>query len=221
MMKSNTKLRLLSGFAFLLLLAPFYNSCNGKYFFSKDVAKTEEPTATEVPLIGEGIDSTFVKDTISNQKDISVTDTIAKAIEVPFYQKTYEFIDDGDTENAIELAGHLPNLLGGIFEKPFKETIIECKEGIRERNFSGLSLIIASLCFVIIVINTFIVLCLTSFKRLRLIYKLTIISLICVSISLVCIVFFVPFFETYKQIKWGYYAFIITQLLILRFSKKQ
>lgn len=219
-MKSSQILRLLSLLGFLLLFAPFYDTCNGKGM--KDAA-LEAPAVEEAPSVTEtdtiSNDDVLVEtDTINNDTASIENDTINDEIiaEPTFYQKAYEFIDDERNQNAFEMADLSRNLLIGLHETSFDEILRSCKEGIAKRDFSGLALHIGSFCFIIIVVNTFAVLVLSGFKRFRLFYRLSFVSLICILVFLTCVPF-MSFFETYKQIKWGLYTFSITQTLILVF----
>ncbi len=202
-------LRLFSLFGFLLLLAPFYDSCNSKGM---------KENAVEVPV--EEISPLVETDTISKGNVLIDKDTINNEIisEPTFFEKGYKFIDDSDTENAFELAYWSKNIIEAFLESSFNEFLKSCKEGILKREFCGLAMIISSLCFLIITVNTFMILLLSNFRRFRFICKLSLINLTCILIFFIC-VSFLPFFETYKQIKWGYYTFIIMQVFILLISR--
>jgi hypothetical protein len=222
-MKSHRILRLLSLLGFLLLFAPFYDACNGKGM--KDAA-VEAPAIEEIAPLAEtdsisNDNALIVNDTINEGNILIKNDTINNEIiiEPTFFEKGYEFIDDRNSYNAFELAYISIDLIKGLFESSFDKISIECKEGIAKRDFSGLALIIGYFCFAIITITTFIILVLSGFKWFKPIYKLTLVNLVCILIFFVC-VSFLPFFETYSQIKWGYYAFAMSQILVLFLSRK-
>ncbi|MFM9987659.1 hypothetical protein [Flavobacterium sp.] len=220
-MKSNSILRLLSLLGFLLLFAPFYDSCNGKGM--KDTV-IEAPAAEEILPLGE-------TDTIADNKMLIENDTINSHIiiendiisnvimkEPSFYEKIYEFIDDEHNQNAFEMAYISIDTIKTLFKNSLDKILMDCKEGIAKRDFSGLAFLVGFFCVLIIVLNTVVILVLSSIKRFKLIYKFLNINLICSFIFLIS-VFFLPFFETYTQVKWGYYAFITVQIWIYFISK--
>ena len=102
-MKSIRALRLLSLLGFLLLMAPFYDQCNGRGM-KKVEAKPEEvmvdTTAVDTPSVKNNAPVLLTKEPIINKDSI----TEIKVYKTPFYVKAYEFIDDENNENAFELA---------------------------------------------------------------------------------------------------------------------
>lgn len=205
-MKTNHLLRILSLFGFLLLMAPFYDSCNGGRM--KRIADaTAEPTNDSTSV---------VKDTIAiDSTEIAKTevDTIANSVtnyETPFWEKAYDVIDDDDSENAFEFSQMSIN---SIMEFNFQEF----KKGIKKDGIGGLFFVLKNFCFLLIVIITLlmVVLCFISNSR---IHKLSKLNLMLLLITITCL-FLEGLFETISQIKWGYYAFIITNLLIYYYSK--
>lgn len=197
-MKSIQSLRLLSLLGFLLLVAPFYTQCSGRTEASADEVMIDT-TAVEMPVIEN--DTLIVED--NTEKD-SIIDVKIK--EPSFYQKGYEFIDDDNNFNAFELA---------YVSKEFNISSQEFKKELSKdfkKTIDGLSLVIRSFSFVFIVLISFSILILSLLKKVKWINRLSIVNSILLLITIICILFFDPFFETYKQIKWGYYAFILVQV---------
>lgn len=210
-MKSVRTLRLLSLLGFLLLIAPFYDQCNGH-----GMRKSEAPV--EVPAVDTtAVDSPESKINNSNEVNDVENDSIVNVekSETPFYQKAYEFIDDNDNQNAFELA----EISTAYFEGPFSKFKEELFKDLKKHKYDGLSLPIRSFSFVFIVFITFLMLILSCLKRIKWVYKLSIANISFVIITLICILFFDSLFETYKQIKWGYYAFTLVQIGIWYTSK--
>jgi len=220
-MKSIRSLRLLSLLGFLLLIAPFYDQCNGRGM--KKVEATAEDVMVDTTAVA--IDTTaVVTPTVKNNtpllaenEAIIFEDSIAetKKYETPFYQKVYEFVDDEDNQNAFELA----DVSRGYFEGSFAEFKEELIKDFKKHKYDGLSLFIRSFSFVFIVLISFSILILSFTKRIKWVYKLSIVNLSFILITLICILFFDSLFETYKQIKWGYYAFSLVQIGIFYSSK--
>ena len=212
-MKSIRTLRLLSLLGFLLLMAPFYDQCNGH-----GMKKAEAPTK-EFMVDTTAIESLTVKNNNSIERNPIAKDSIVdlKTIETPLYVKAYEFIDVESNQNAFELA----NMSSIYFEGSFAEFKEELSKDFKKHKYDGLSLFIRSFSFVFIMFITFSILILSFTKRIKWVYKLSIANLSLILITLICILFFDDLFETYKQIKWGYYAFTLVQLGIFYTSKYQ
>lgn len=212
-MKSIRTLRLLSLLGFLLLMAPFYDQCNGH-----GMKKAEAPTK-ELMVDTTAIESLTVKNNNSIERNPIAKDSIVdlKTIETPLYVKAYEFIDVESNQNAFELA----NMSSIYFEGSFAEFKEELSKDFKKHKYDGLSLFIRSFSFVFIMFITFSILILSFTKRIKWVYKLSIVNLSLILITLICILFFDDLFETYKQIKWGYYAFTLVQLGIFYTSKYQ
>ena len=95
-MKTNRLLRVLSLVAFLLLLAPFYDSCDDRQVDANAEA-TVDSTAVQIDSVK--IDST--------ETDTVKIDTINSSVEkhnISFSDKVYNFIDDEDSSSGFELA---------------------------------------------------------------------------------------------------------------------
>jgi len=212
-MKSIHTLRLLSLLGFLLLMAPFYDQCNGR-----GMKKSEAP-AEEYMVDTTAIETPTVKNNNSIERNPIVKDSIVdvKTIETPFYVKAYEFIDVESNQNAFELA----NMSSVYFEGSYAEFRKEVIKDFKKHKYDGLSLFIRSFSFVFIVLISFSILILSFLKRIKLVCKLSIVNLSFILITLICILFFDSLFETYEQIKWGYYAFTLVQIGIYYSSKLQ
>lgn len=215
-MKSIRTLRLLSLLGFLLLIAPFYDQCNG-HGMKKVEAKPEEvmvdTTAVETPSVKNNATVLVAKEPIINKDSIAVI----KKNKTTFYVKAYDFIDDENNQNAFELA----NISRVYFEGSFAEFKEELIKDFKKHKYDGLSLFIRSFSFVFIVLMSFSILILSLLKKVKWVYKLSIANLSLIVITLICILFFDSLFETYKQIKWGYYAFTLVQIGIYYTSKLQ
>ncbi len=182
-MKTTRTLRLLSLLGFLVLLAPFYDSCDGDY-----IHKVNE-------------DGTEIK------------------IEKPFKEKAYDIIVDDLSFNGFEMASIFP--LGLQDFKSFDEFETEVTKSFQKEDWYNNIGMLVSLLFDFIVVLSFLLVILSFFKKQKLFTKLALTNSILVSITFCYIVFLEHTFEHWHQIKWGYYAFIITNLLIFYYSKKR
>lgn len=213
-MKSNQSLRILSLVGFLLLIAPFYDQCNGRGM--KQAAVPVEDVA--VDTIAAVIPSIDYNKSIENDNKVNdsiINETIS---EPAFYQKVYNLIDDEDNLNAFELA----YMSEGFFEKlftDFKKLKEEFSKDFRKHDYVDFFFLIRSFSFSLIVLISFGTLVLSITKRTERVHKLSLLNLFFILITLICILFLDPFFETYKQIKWGYYAFTFVQIAIFYTSK--
>lgn len=219
-MKSIRALRLLSLLGFLLLMAPFYEQCTGKKAEEAPVAEAIDTTAVvidttavETPSVKNNTPILVEKENRINADSI----TEIKRKETPFYVKAYEFVDDRETLNAYEFAVNSKCL----FEGSFSELKKDIKEGIKENNYSGFFCYLINFCFLLIILFSISIFILSFFNRVKLICKFSKINLVLLLITIVCILLFDPFFETYKQFKWGYYAFTLVQIGIYYSSKLQ
>ena len=194
---------MLSLLGFLLLIAPFYDSCNGERLGRVADANPEavfDSTAVQ-------IDRTELNKTNFD----AINDSLA-VDETPFYKKAYEFIDDEDSENAFEFAELNINC---ILEFNYKEF----KEGVKKKDgYKGVFFQLKNFSFVLICIVTLLIF-FFSFINIKKVHKLSKANLILLFITVICL-FLEGLFEDISQIKWGYYAFIVTNLLIFYYSKK-
>lgn len=207
-MKTNRMLKVLSLLGFLLLLAPFYDSCNGGRLRRVADANAEpmcDTTAVET-------DTVKIDTVVVNKMDVDTISNSVAVEETPFYEKAYEFIDDDNSENAYEFA---KLNIDCILEFNYKEF----KKGIKEKDgYKGFFFQLKNFSFVLICIVTLLIF-IFSFKNTQRVHKLSKANLILLFITVICI-FLEGLFETISQIKWGYYAFIITNLLIFYYSKR-
>lgn len=208
-------IRVLSIIAFLLLLAPFYDQCGSSRM-------RKETESTEIVAV---MDSSIVEThEIINAEEIS-TDTVSEVVEeeeATFIQKAYDFFDDSNNENAFELA-----LMGSCYLEP--DYLINIREAYREeqqRDTGGnpsnaFVLPLREICIVFIILVTLVHLILSFVKRNDWAYKLSIVNLNLMAISLMLIFLFDDFFKNFSQIKWGCYMFIISQITLLKLSKNK
>jgi hypothetical protein len=78
--------------------------------------------------------------------------------------------------------------------------------------------ILISLLFDFIVLISLSIVIISFTNKTKLLYKLAFINSILIVLSLFYIIFLESSFEHIRQIKWGYYAFIITNLLLFYYS---
>lgn len=168
-MKTIRLIRMLSLLGFLLLFAPFYDSCDKK----DELQKPEEKNV------------------------IKIIDTS------PF--------------TGFEIAGFTYIAIENSTFKEFKE---EFPKSFQNKGwYKDLGLFISFL-FDFIVLISFSLFILSFFKKQNLITKLALTNCILIIITFLYIIFLESSFEHIRQIKWGYYAFIIANLLIFYYSKK-
>lgn len=197
---------MLSLLGFLLLLAPFYDHCNGHR-----MKMVESTAAACVDTTAVEPDSIKINATEVNKVKVDTINNLKTIAETPFYVKAYNFIDDDDSENAFEIAEININC---VLEFNYKEF----KEGIKSKDgYKGVFFQLKNFSFLLICIVTLLI-SILSFKNIQRVHKLSRLNLILLFITVICL-FLEGLFETISQIKWGYYAFIITNLLIFYYSK--
>ena len=208
-MKTTRLLRMLSLLGFLLLLTPFYDHCNGRGMKMAEANAEATVDSTAVETDSVRIDTTEV-----NKIEVDTINNFTQIAEIPFYEKAYDFIDDDDSENAFEIA----ILNKGYFNMTFDEFEKDISKGIKDNDYTGFFFGLKNFCFLLITIITLLI-SFFSFKNFKWVHKLSRVNLILLLITVICL-FLEGLFETITQIKWGYYAFIITNLLIFYYSKK-
>lgn len=209
-MKTKRLLRVLAVLAFLLLIAPFYDSCNGQRMKKAEV--NAEAAADTTAVI---IDSTEIDSTEIASAEIDTTNDSGENYEISFARKAYDFVDDDDSENAFEFAKINIDCISELNLKAIKEI----REDVKKKDgYKGIIFHFKNFCFLLIVIVTFLIL-IFSFKNDRLTHKFSKLNLILILITVICL-FTEGLFETISQIKWGYYAFITVNLLIFYYSRK-
>lgn len=210
-MGNSRLLKVLSLVAFLLLMAPFYDHCNGHR-----MNRAEEATvASAIDTTAVENDSVKLNTTKINKEAVDTVKNSVEGYEMPIYVKAYEFIDDYNSENAFEMA----NMGLVYYDVTFKEIIDSIKRGIKKNDYGGFFFWLKNSCFILIVVVTFLI-SFFSFQKSKRIYNLSKLNLILLLISVICL-FSDGLFKEISQIKWGYYAFIIINLLIFYYSKIQ
>lgn len=183
-MKTTKRLRLLSLLGFLLLLAPFYDSCENRK-------------------------NGFVK-------SYDEYDANGKLIEKTFFQNIYNVVVDDLSLNGFQIASFS---IYGVQDLTFQELKAEISKAFKQEEwYKDLGIVISFVFDIIIVISSALIL-LTFFDRTRLLNKLALTNTILIILTLLYIVFLENSFEHWRQIKWGYYAFIITNVFIFYYSK--
>jgi len=183
-MKTTKRLRLLSLLGFLLLLAPFYDSCENRK-------------------------NGFVK-------SYDEYDANGKLIEKTFLQNIYNVVVDDLSLNGFQIASFS---IYGVQDLTFQEFKAEVYKAFKQEEwYKDLGMVISFL-FDIIIVISFALILLTFSDRTRLLNKLALTNTILIILTLLYIVFLENSFEHWRQIKWGYYAFIITNVFIFYYSK--
>ena len=182
-MKTTKRLRLLSLLGFLLLLAPFYDSCENRK-------------------------NGFVK-------SYDEYDANGKLIAKTFLQNIYNVVVDDLSLNGFQIASFS---IYGVQDLTFQELKAEISKAFKQEEwYKDLGIVISFVFDIIIVISSALIL-LTFFDRTRLLNKLALTNTILIILTLLYIVFLESSFEHFRQIKWGYYAFIITNVFIFYYS---
>jgi len=179
-MKTTRLLRVLSLIGFLLLLAPFYDSCDGNIPFKK----------------------------------IHEVDVIAKKT---FQKKLYDIVVDELSFNGFEMASLS---IYAAKDSTFKEFREEVSKSFRKNDWYKSLGIFVSIIFDFIVLFSFSIIVSLFTKKMKLLNRLALTNCILVVLTLTYIITLESSFEHLRQIKWGYYAFILSNVLIFCYSKK-
>ena len=205
---------------FLLLVAPFYDHCNGHRLKKQLEGPAEEsPVIEEVAIATDSI--ALVNDTVSSNTAQAETDTLQNQIlEKPsLFEIGFNFIDDEDSESALEIMNFEIEILKDLNAKDFQVDFSKMKRKQVVDFVHAIFFHIKNISFGAIIIVTF----LTSFfairKKIKTIYRLSKVNLTLLCVTIIG-VFSEGMFEDIRQIKWGYYAFFIIQICILIVSKK-
>jgi len=183
-MKTTKRLRLLSLLGFLLLLAPFYDSCENRK-------------------------NGFVK-------SYDEYDANGKLIEKTFLQNIYNVVVDDLSLNGFQIASFS---IYGVQDLTFQEFKAEVYKAFKQEEwYKDLGMVISFL-FDIIIVISFSLILLTFADKIRLFNNLALANTILIILTLLYIIFLESSFEHWRQIKWGYYAFIITNVFIFYYSK--
>jgi len=206
-MKTTRLLRVLSLLGFLLLMAPFYDACDGHL-----VKQVEATDSASIDTTAVEVDSTKI-DTIEIAKN--GIDTIGNSVveETPIFKKIYDVVVDEESLSGFDFA---KPMVTESFKETNKEIVSVFKKKDWYKNlFVGLSLI-----FDFIILISFSILILSFTKKIKFLNKLALANIILILLTFLYIIFLESSFEHFRQIKWGYYAFIITNLLIFYYSRK-
>lgn len=179
-MKTNRLLRVLCLLSFLLLIAPFYDSCDGNY-----IHKVNN-------------DGTEIK------------------VEKPLTTKIYDAVVNDEAFNAFQIAELSIFAVQDTTFKEFKQELLGTFQ--KKTWYKDLGLII-SFIFDFIILISFAMIFTSFTNKLKLLNKLALINSVLIILTLFYIVLLEQSFEHWWQIKWGYYAFILTNLLIFYYSK--
>lgn len=198
-MKRHISLRLLCVLSFMLLISPFYDSCSGRGL---------KETAVDVPT------ESVTENEITNVPKVEVAEPITENQE-PFLDKIYDRIDDDSTQNAFEFAW----ISFDLFDMSFQDFKKSTSNGIKNNDFTGFFYCVKNFSFLFIVILTFLNLILSFTSKIKKVFQFSKTILILLAISVICI-FLEGLFENINQIKWGYYSFMVVNMMIFYVSKK-
>ncbi len=204
-MKINRLLCVLSLLGFLLLMAPFYDSCDMK------LVETTDPVAEDATAMA--VDSIKIDSIDIAKTEIDTINNSAAEKKASFFQKVYDDFVDEESLNAFDF-------VKPMVTESFKETNKEIIRVFKKKDWYKNLFVVISLIFDFIVVISFSIFILSFTKKLKILNKLALINSILVLITLLYIIFFESSFEHFRQIKWGYYTFIITNLLIFYYSRK-
>ncbi|MDI9256930.1 MULTISPECIES: hypothetical protein [Flavobacterium] len=184
-MKNTRILRFLSLFGFLLLMAPFYDSCDGKGLFPR--------SRQAVNIDGTPIESSFP-------------------------EKIYDVVVDEDSFNAVEIAYMA---IMGFQELTFKEFKNELSSSFQKDDWYNNLSFFVSIIFDFIVIISLLLVVFSFTAKSHLFAKLALTNTVLVLLTFLYVIFLESSFEHWRQIKWGYYAFILVNGLLFYYSKVQ
>ena len=132
-----------------------------------------------------------------------------------FFKRIYNAIDEESTQNAYEFAWISFDLL----EISFRE-LKECSiKGIKDNDFDGLFFYFKNFSFLFMVILTLFNLILSFTSKMKILFQFSKSIIILLSIAIICI-FLEGFFVNINQIKWGFYCFIVVNIMIFNLSKR-
>jgi len=181
-MKTTRILRLLSLLGFLLLLAPFYDSCDDQL--------------RKQPINEQG-------NPVKETKNI--------------IEKLYDVVVDDEAMNAIEITGIS---LFMIQNATFDDCIKDITKSFHTKDWYQDLGVVISFLFDFIILFSFLILILSFTKKIKLLSKVAFANTILVASTLLYIILLEKSFEHWHQIKWGYYAFIMVNILIYYYSKQ-
>ncbi len=173
--------------------------------------KTSELSEAVADLSIDEIDS--IQFEVDDSKKKACLDSIIENKSV--LTDVYEFIDDNDSESALEFA----SFNSTYFDQTFDEFAQSVYNGINKKDFKGFFFGLKNLSFLFIVVITLLVIIFSFSDKIRLQQKFILANLTFLVITIFCI-FLEGLFETIYQIKWGYYIFIIIQISLFYFLNK-
>lgn len=188
-------IRLFSLFGFLLLFAPMFQQCVGVI---KEVSN-------EIPVVDSNeVESKESTDSISIQssEDLFIEDLI--------HEKENDFFkifDSSESSNAFE------------FAKLFYDFTIELLVKNETFNKKDLLIYLQTFMIALLVINQIGIVFFSIFEKTKYLNKLTIANLIFLFIGLICFILHSTF-ETYTQIKYGFYLLVMHQTYFLFYLKR-
>jgi len=191
----NSIIRFLSILGFLLLFAPMFQQCVG---VMKEVAIEEPAIDIKVSEFKEPIDSISVQNS---------NDLYKKDLKHEKAADFFKIFDSSESSNAFEYTK--------LFYDFNKDVLFE------NETFNKKDLLIYLQTFMItlLVINQIVIVLLSFFKKITHLKKLLIANLIFLFFGLICFVL-QSTFETYTQIKYGFYLLVMQQSYFLYFLKR-
>lgn len=143
-------------------------------------------------------------------------DANGKLIEKTFLQNIYNVVVDDLSFNGFQIASFS---IYGVQDITFKEFQAEVSNAFKKEEWYKDLGIVISFVFDIIIVISFGLILLTFSDRIRLFSNLTLANTILILFTLLYIIFLESSFEHLRQIKWGYYAFLATNMLLFYYSK--
>lgn len=188
-------IRLLSILGFLLLFAPMFQQCVG---VMKEVSVEEPLVDIKVSEFKESTDSISIQ---------SSDDLYKKDSKHEKADDFFKIFDSSKSSNAFEYTK--------LFYDFNKDLLV------KNETFNKKDLLIYLQTFMIalLVINQIVIVFLSFFKKTKYFKKLIIANLIFLFVGLICFIF-QSTFETYTQIKYGFYLLIIHHSYFLYYLKR-
>ena len=133
-----------------------------------------------------------------------------------FSEKVYDYVIDEDSFNGFEIATFFPIVVQEFKSlNEFKEEIFKSFQ--KKDRYKNLGMAV-SLFFDFIVVISFSILIISFTKKIKMLNRLALINTIFILLTFFYIICLDSSFEHFGQIKWGYYAFIFTNILIVHYS---
>jgi hypothetical protein len=188
-------IRLLSILGFLLLFAPMFQQCVG---VMKEVSVEESAIDIKVSEFKESTDSISIQSSEDVFKGVSKHEKVADF---------FKIFDSSESTNAFE------------YTKLFYDFNIDLL--FKNETFSKKDLLIYLQTFMIslLVLNQILIVFLSFFEKINKLKKLIITNIIFLFIGLLCFIL-QSTFETYMQIKYGFYLLVMHQIYFLFYLKR-